>query len=217
MKYRNTNSRQIVLMLIIGLMLTRVWSANLNKEAINEKNAVDASKNNQEKMNSNNKQNNFVNPQIVDVLPQKTSVHTITRVSNSDLVPTQICGCASLVKCAPCGVVLFKEEIVDCACAPKPKCPVCPPLSLIHEMAAKRAKEDQKLVNSLRGYTNRMNKLLDGINRYSNDVVQFEMKAKEMAQKMEAAGLKAQVARKNMYKVRKTNFYKYLNILKKNS
>jgi hypothetical protein len=124
------------------------------------------------------------------------------RNNQTPFVPAQTCGCASLVTCPPCGVVLFRQESVDCPCAPKPKCPVCPPLSLIHELAAKKAKEDQKIIYNLRGYTSNINKYLDSINKYSSDIVKFEMKAKEMSQKMEEAGFKAQNARMNMIKVR---------------
>jgi hypothetical protein len=201
MKYKNICSNQIVLVFIFGLMLSGMSPISLVKDSSVEKIQAESQiQNEKEKIKSFNKE--FINPQIVDSLPQKTVVQSITTLSDSAMIPSQICSCASLVKCTPCGVVLFKEEVVSCPCAPKPNCPICPPLSLIHEMAAKRAREDQRLVSSLRGYTNKMNRLLDNINRYSSDVVQFEMKAKEMAQKMEESGLKAQVARKNMYRVR---------------
>ena len=206
MKCRNILLSQILLVFIFGLMLSSVSPIQVAKDSLGEKNEFE-SLNQIEKEKEKNEaslKKEFVNPQIVDKLPQKSLEQTVVQsISNVDFLPTQICGCASSVKCNPCGVFLFKEEIFDCPCAPKPKCPICPPLSLIHEMAAKRAREDQRLVSSLRGYTNKMNKLLDNINRYSSDVVQFEMKAKEMAQKMEEAGLKAQVARENMFKVRK--------------
>jgi hypothetical protein len=201
MKYKNICSNQIVLVFIFGLMLSGISPISLDKDSSVEKIQAESQIQIEKEKNISFKKE-FINPQIVDSLPQKTVVQTITTLSDSAMIPTQICSCASLVKCTPCGVVLFKEEVVNCPCAPKPNCPICPPLSLIHEMAAKRAREDQRLVSSLRGYTNKMNRLLDNINRYSSDVVQFEMKAKEMAQKMEESGLKAQVARKNMYRVR---------------
>jgi hypothetical protein len=129
--------------------------------------------------------------------------HNIQRQNQNQQIFSQpaTCGCANMVRCPPCGVVLFKEESIDCPCAPRPKCPVCPPLSLIHELAAKKAKQDQKIIYNLRGYTNNINKYLDSINKYSTDIVKFEMKAKEMSQKMEEAGFKAQNARMNMIKV----------------
>jgi len=51
---------------------------------------------------------------------------------------------------------------------------------------------------------------LDSITKYSSDVVKYEMKAKEMAQKMEEASIKAENSRMNMMKVKilfLKNFY----------
>ncbi len=120
-------------------------------------------------------------------------------------IPTRImpnCPCAGLVKCQPCGVVVTtQEKPIECGCAPKLDCPVCPPMSLIHEMAAKKALNDQRSTSNLRGFTSKMNTAIQSINKYSGDVVKYEMKAKEMAQKMEEASLKSIYARKNMIKV----------------
>jgi len=113
----------------------------------------------------------------------------------------KVCGCAKYVKCQPCGVVINKIEMPECPCAPKLQCPVCPPVSIIHEMAAKKALHDQKLAYNLRGLSSKINNLLESIMKYSGDVVKFEMKAKEMAQKMEESSLKANFARSNMIKV----------------
>lgn len=51
---------------------------------------------------------------------------------------------------------------------------------------------------------------MDSITKYSSDVVKYEMKAKEMAQKMEEASIKAENSRMNMMKVKilfLKNFY----------
>ena len=52
------------------------------------------------------------------------------------------CPCISRVKCQPCGIApildFSRSSSMDCPCAPKPSCPVCPPLSLIHEIASKK-------------------------------------------------------------------------------
>jgi len=52
------------------------------------------------------------------------------------------CACAAFVKCQPCGLIpdldfMHKSQLA-CPCAPKLNCPACPPLSLIHEIAAKK-------------------------------------------------------------------------------
>lgn len=51
------------------------------------------------------------------------------------------CPCAAFVKCQPCGLIPdldFFHRNIECPCAPKLNCPACPPLSLIHEIAAKK-------------------------------------------------------------------------------
>ena len=56
--------------------------------------------------------------------------------------PVPTCPCASLVKCQPCGLIpdldFTNRNKINCPCAPKLNCPACPPLSLIHEIAAKK-------------------------------------------------------------------------------
>ena len=47
------------------------------------------------------------------------------------------CPCRKMVTCPPCGLV-NPAPAIECPCAPKPKCQICPPLSLIHEIAAKK-------------------------------------------------------------------------------
>jgi hypothetical protein len=51
------------------------------------------------------------------------------------------CPCAAFQKCQPCGLIPdldFTQKFNQCPCAPKLNCPACPPLSLIHEIAAKK-------------------------------------------------------------------------------
>ena len=48
------------------------------------------------------------------------------------------CPCIDQVKCPPCGLVY--EPSIICPCAPKLNCQICPPLSLIHEIAANKVK-----------------------------------------------------------------------------
>jgi len=54
------------------------------------------------------------------------------------------CPCYSKVKCQPCGIIpkinLSIKNNFECPCAPKPNCAVCPPLSLIHDIASKKVK-----------------------------------------------------------------------------
>lgn len=58
--------------------------------------------------------------------------------------PMGSCPCAALVKCQPCGLIpdldFTPRPRINCPCAPKLNCPACPPLSLIHEIAAKKVK-----------------------------------------------------------------------------
>lgn len=51
------------------------------------------------------------------------------------------CPCAAQMACKPCGLMgnsIDLEPHIDCPCAPRPRCPICPPLSLIHEIASKK-------------------------------------------------------------------------------
>ena len=65
---------------------------------------------------------------------QITLGHPVMAVQNV----SSSCGCAALVQtCPPCSSI-YRPEIPICGCAPKLSCPVCPPLSMIHEIAAKK-------------------------------------------------------------------------------
>ncbi len=54
------------------------------------------------------------------------------------------CPCANQIRCRPCDVIanIDAQEYItpmpECPCASRPSCPVCPPLSLIHEIASKK-------------------------------------------------------------------------------
>jgi hypothetical protein len=66
----------------------------------------------------------------------------IQRVNRGPMT-IQNCPCLNLVKCQPCGVIPSLDFSrgsynFDCPCAPKLNCPICPPLSLIHEIASKK-------------------------------------------------------------------------------
>ena len=58
--------------------------------------------------------------------------------ANVRVIPS--CPCAAEVRCQPCsGLYLnFNQDV--CGCAPKLNCPTCPPLSLIHKIAAKKVR-----------------------------------------------------------------------------
>ena len=57
---------------------------------------------------------------------------------NQPVIAQPVCPCAHEVRCQPCSGLFLNAEIIDCPCAPKPVCPSCPPLSLIHQIAAKK-------------------------------------------------------------------------------
>jgi len=75
------------------------------------------------------------------------SAQMIPRMSNT-VIGVEACPCISRVKCRPCGIApvldFNRNSMMDCPCAPKPKCPICPPLSLIHEIASKKVKYNFK-------------------------------------------------------------------------
>ena len=50
------------------------------------------------------------------------------------------CLCSIQVRCHPCEEIVTRHFPIDCPCAPKLNCPICPPLSLIHEIAAKKVR-----------------------------------------------------------------------------
>jgi len=193
---------RVFLILTFALLLSNLKSADTNNNKISEK----KSENITEKKSENTtekKSDDLIAPLIVNKLPSTsdTYIRKESLSAASALSTLSTCGCASLVKCPPCGIVLFQEDIVNCPCAPKPTCPVCPPMSKIHELAAKKALEDEKKVSNIRGITDNINKVLNNIKKYSENVYKFEMQAKEMAQKMEESGKKASEARSNMVKV----------------
>lgn len=112
---------------------------------------------------------------------------------------SNVCGCAQFVRCPPCGIVAPPQ--ISCPCAPKPVCKQCPPISIIHEMASKRAVQDQKLATDLQNLSNKMTAIFKNISKFAGDVVKFELEAKEASLKMEDAALKANFSRHQMEKM----------------
>lgn len=118
----------------------------------------------------------------------------------TEYVKPVMCPCQAMVKCNPCGI-LVKQPPIYCPCAPKPNCPVCPPISVIHEIAAKKAIQDQKMASNLRKYVQGMDKLLDSISKFYGEIIKYETSASKSARNMEQAGIKSQIARNKMLKV----------------
>ncbi len=73
----------------------------------------------------------------------KNNSQIMTRMPNT-VMGIGACPCISRVKCTPCGIApvldFNRNSRLDCPCAPKPNCPICPPLSLIHEIASRKVK-----------------------------------------------------------------------------
>ena len=113
------------------------------------------------KIKSDSKQ--FVSPQLVssdgfynnlyssNVFTSSSSANMVTPIINHSLgsshavvstVTPAACGCAAQVqRRQPCSSVYVLPRIIpSCPCAPKPQCPQCPPLSLIHNIAAQKVR-----------------------------------------------------------------------------
>lgn len=112
----------------------------------------------------------------------------------------RICPCSHLVKCPPCGILNTAYAPVKCPCAPPPVCNKCPPLSLVHEIASRKALSDQKLASELKNLSTSMTQMFKNISKFAGDVLKFEIEAKEASLKMEEASLKAQFSRQEMEK-----------------
>ena len=106
---------------------------------------TDDSDNNNNNNNNNNSSSDSSNsPKYANAVDN--SPKFISRMINSPSHPPHMalnnCPCAALVKCQPCGLAPMldfqQRNRFECHCAPKPNCPACPPLSLIHEIAAKK-------------------------------------------------------------------------------
>jgi hypothetical protein len=155
---------------------------------------------------TSNSENDYIIPQVKSpdflslgnggVIPRISSIHQTHHIP---------CPCAATFRCRPCGVIATPEidlypEIVECPCA-HAACPVCPPLSLLHEIASKKAVQDQQLAFNLKNISTKMSKFFDLVIKYAGDVVNYEKDAKDAARKMEEASLKAQFSRKSMFTV----------------
>lgn len=111
---------------------------------------------------------------------------------------SNFCPCASQIRCPPCGILPSNAPVVNCPCAPPINCRKCPPLSLVHEIASRRALQDQRLASELQNLSNAMTKMFKNISRFAGDVLKYELEAKEASLRMEEASLKAQLSRQQM-------------------
>jgi len=159
---------------------------------------------------TSNTESDYVIPQVksTDFLALGNGgvpVPVVQRISSIHQTHPIPCPCAATFRCRPCGVIATPEidlypEIVECPCA-HASCPVCPPLSLLHEIASKKAVQDQQLAFNLKNISTKMSKFFDLVIKYAGDVVNYEKDAKDAARKMEEASLKAQFSRKSMFSV----------------
>lgn len=117
--------------------------------------------------------------------------------SKAIIEANQGCPCETTYKCPPCGIIAISQmsTFPECPCA---KCPPCPSASLIHDLSAKRAQQDQAMAQNLKSTANKIEQYFDMIIKYSGDVVNYEQEAKAKALLMEEASVKAMIARKNM-------------------
>lgn len=152
-----------------------------------------------------NMQNNMQNYNTQNQYMMNTNVNNgpigmlENNYSNKRVSLNQVCPCSAYYKCSPCGSLSYKPPI-NCGCAPKLACPKCPPLSMIHEIASRKAIQDQKLASELKNISNSMAEMFKSISKYAGDVLKYELEAKDYALKMEEAGLKAHLAKQQMEK-----------------
>jgi len=117
---------------IIHPVQSQMWTPNQSLE-IN---------NNLINMNNNINPNNYIH-NTSPIVRINNPQNIIQRIPNT-VMGIENCPCISRVKCQPCGIApaldFSRNSLLECPCAPKPNCPVCPPLSLIHEIASKKVK-----------------------------------------------------------------------------
>lgn len=109
------------------------------------------------------------------------------------------CPCEITFKCPPCGRVFIEKPEFSCPCAMK-KCSVCPPLSLIHQLAFKKAINDRRQITSMRYNARSIDQALKNVEKFADRVIQYERQSLNSAKSMEESSLKSQIAKKNMYK-----------------
>lgn len=119
--------------------------------------------------------------------------------SRPQVTLNQACPCAAYYRCPPCGIINLNANYPPpCSCAPKLNCQKCPPLSVIHEIASRKAIQDQKLATELKNLSTSMTQIIKNISKFAGDVLKFETEAREASIKMEEASIKAQLARQQM-------------------
>lgn len=128
-------------------------------------------------------------------LPTHQISHNIGEVNKFN----QVCPCSVNFKCPPCGIIP-PPPVPRCGCAPKLTCPRCPAMSMIHEIASRKAIQDQKLASDLKNISSNMTQIFKLIGKYAGDVLKYELEAKDASLKMEEAGIKAFISRQQMEK-----------------
>ena len=153
--------------LLIGILLVSLLSAEKSGANANEKekmNKIQSKSNNQFSQNfqdvsynrpseSYTHSSEYVMPHLTRSPQYELQSRTVIPLTNVPvgLVAHQVnevvsCPCAAnipVIQCRPCGSLPLHEPepivpVYDCPCAPKPNCPVCPPLSLLHDIASKK-------------------------------------------------------------------------------
>jgi hypothetical protein len=108
---------------------------------------------------NNNNENQYVLPQTISksseyvvqnhrMIPLNSPGLPMPGVNLPVINEVRECACAIHVRCRPCAMVASSVipdtypimSNLECPCAPRPNCPVCPPLSLLHEIASKKVK-----------------------------------------------------------------------------
>ena len=161
------------------------------------------------KQYSNNNYQNNNSPQTGDSIISKVEFEPSKIVPNQNFA--SICHCSNM-KCPPCGVVNINfpstfihnfnsnQPYLICPCAPKLICKPCPPISLIHELALRKASNDEKLSFELKNLSNTITQIMSKVTKFAGEVFKYETESKELAIKMEESRLKAQIARREMEK-----------------
>lgn len=136
-------------------------------------------------------------PNVVES-PLREHVVSISPVINKGPPQSPNCECARSIKCSPCGIASFIDVARICPCL---NCKKCPPVSLVHQIAGSKAAKDQSIIFNLQGISSKISKFLGLVSKYGKEVIEHEHLARDAAQNMEQASLKAGYARSEMFKV----------------